>query len=109
MCKCSHRVETITVNDTNVVLTVSNSTNIGNYAKFDFYFPKCKSLRRLVTGEPLAVLINVNGENVPLYNRYSIALLSDRVPRRSCGTYIVPESGSAYVILHNTPFCKPRV
>ena len=106
---CSHRVETITATATNVVLTVSDSTNISNYDDFDFYFPKFRTIRSVVTGDPLPVQINVNGVDVDVLNRFAEPLQSNRVPRRSCGTYIVPETGDPYVILHNTPFCNPRI
>lgn len=106
---CSHRVETITATATNVVLTVSDSTNISNYDNFDFYFPKYRAIRDVVTGDPLPVQINVNGVDVDVLNRFAEPLQSNRVPRRSQGTYIVPETGDPYVILHNTPFCDPRI
>lgn len=106
---CSHRVETITATATNVVLTVSDSTNVSAYDDFDFYFPKYRSIRDVVTGDPLPVQINVNGVDVDVLNRFAEPLQSNRVPRRSQGTYIVPATGDPYVILHNTPFCDPRI
>ena len=104
MTRCSHRVETITTTDTNVVLTVSDSTNVSPYERFDFYFPKYRTIRNVVTGAPLTVLVNVNGTNVTVYDKNAQPLQSDRVPRRSLGRYIVPETGTPYVILYNTPY-----
>ncbi|MBR5012837.1 MAG: hypothetical protein IKY15_02745 [Clostridia bacterium] len=111
MCnyKCSHRVETITATATNLVLTVSESTNISNYERFDFYFPCYRSIGSVVTGDPLPVQVNINGVVVDVLNRFGEPLQSNRVPRRSKGTYIVPETGDPYLILHNTPFCNPRL
>ena len=111
MCnnQCSHKVELITATATNLVLTVTNSTNISNYEPFNFYFPCFRSISSVVTGDPLPVQINVNGVAVSVYNRFAEPLQSNRVPRRSKGTYIVPTTGDPYVILHNTPFCNPRI
>ena len=111
MCnnKCSHRVETITATATNLVLTVSESTNISNYEQFNFYFPCYRSIGAVVTTNPLQVQVNINGVVVDVLNRFGEPLLSNRVPRRSKGTYIVPETGDPYLILHNTPFCNPRI
>ena len=104
-----HRVETITATATNVVLTVTDSTNISEYEQFDFYFPNFRTIRSVVTGDPLPVQINVNGVDINVLNRFAEPLQSNRVPRRSQGTYIVPATGAPYVILHNTPFCDPRI
>jgi len=104
----THRVETISATATNVVLTVSDGTNISDYEPFNFYFPCYQSIRSVVVGDPLLVQINVNGVAVDVLNRFGQPLESNRVPRRSKGTYVVPETGDPYVILHNTPFCDPR-
>ena len=115
MYNCSHRVENITATATNVVLTVSDSTNISSYDKFDFHIPAFKSIRSVLTGEPLPVLINVNGANISVLDKNSEPLLSDKVPRRSQGRYIVPATGAPFVILYNTPLecnckcCKYKV
>lgn len=101
---CTHRVETITATATNVVLTVSDSTNVSPYEKFNFYFPKFRNIRNVVIGAPLTVLINVNGVDVAVLDKNAQPLQSDRVPRRSLGRYIVPDGATPYVILYNTPY-----
>ena len=103
---CSHKVETITATAANVILTVSDSTNISAYERFDFYFPEYESIGNIVTGDPLPVLISVNGANVTVLDKNAEALDSDKVPRRSQGRYIVPATGTPYVILYNTPYDK---
>lgn len=106
-CNCNkhkHVLESVAVTETNVVLTVSNSTNIGSLDNFELVIPCCKSVSDF-TGEPLPVQINVNGEAVNLYNKYSLPILSNRVPRRAKGAYVV-SSGVGYVILFTTPYCK---
>ena len=109
MKNCTHRIETVTASATNVVLTATESTNISDYEEFNFYFPCYRSIQNVVVGEPLPVQININGTVVDVENRFGQPLLSNRVPRRSKGTYVVPETGDPYLILHNTPFCNPRV
>lgn len=108
MCNCAdktHYLETVAVTDSNVTLTVTNSTDISSLDCFTFK-TGCKSVSDVVNGSPLPVLISVNGTPVSLYNKYSLPILSNRVPRRSRGAYVVPTSGSPYVILFDTPICK---
>lgn len=108
MCNCDkscHKLETAISNGTNVILTVSNSNNISSLDCFNIS-TCCKSVSDVVTGSPIPVLITVNGTNVALVNRYSLPILSNRVPFRSRGAYVVPDSGSPYVILFDTPKCK---
>ncbi len=101
-CKIDHEVETVTATAANVVLTVSNSTNISSLEPFNI-LTGCRRISEVVTGAPLPVQVNVNGTAVALLNRYSLPVLSNRVPRRSKGTYVVPATGNPYVILHTTP------
>ena len=74
MNRCTHRVIDITADGTNLILTVANSTNIGNNERFKFYFPRCaQRISNVVTGAPLPVLVNVNGVNVQLIDAYGRA------------------------------------
>lgn len=100
-----HKVETVTATATNVVLTVTNSTNISSLECFNFSVG-CKNISDVVTGAPLPVQITVNGTAVNLLNKYSLPILSNRVPCRSRGAYVVPTTGDPYVILFDTPGCK---
>lgn len=107
-CTCNHNkhvLERVTVTDTNVVLTVTNSTNISSLDNFELSIPCCKGITDYVDGTPLPVQININGTAVNLYNKYSLPVLSNRVPRRSKGAYVV-SNGTGYVILFTTPCCK---
>lgn len=101
-----HVLERVVVNGTNVSLIVSNSTNIDSLDKFELSVPCNKSVKDTVPGTQLPVFINVNGADVPLCNKNSIQIKSKHVPRRSKGSYIVPPTGSPYVILYTTPVCK---
>ena len=101
-CRNSHRVFDITATDTNLILSVSNSTNIGDNERFKFYFPKSLkgAIGANITGAPLPVLVTVNGVEVQLIDTNGQAVLSNRVPIRSDGRYIVPATGEPYVLLY---------
>lgn len=98
-------VETVTPSSSNVVLTASNSTNLSSLQCLIFK-TGCKSISDTVTTAPVAVQITINGTAVALLNKYALPILSNRVPRRSRGAYVVPTSGNPYVILFDTPCCK---
>jgi hypothetical protein len=98
-------VETVTIADTNIALTTTNSNDRSSLDNFVFK-TGCKTVANVVTGSPLPVQIIINGTAVSLLNRYSLPVLSNRVPRRSRGAYVVPTSGTPYVILFDTPYCK---
>lgn len=98
--RINHKVYNITSTATNLILFVSHSTNIGNGERFIFYFPQCgKKIRNVITGAPLPVLVNVNGVNVQVIDSNGQAILSNDVPRRSDGRYIVPDTGAPYIQL----------
>ena len=107
MCNCrcnnTHRVLTVTYTaDTNITLTLTNSTDIGN--KQPFNIAVYKPISSLVTGAPVPVVANINGvATVSLRDRLGLPLMSNRVPRGvTCGTYVVDDSGETpdiYVIL----------
>lgn len=108
MCNCknkTHKLETVTVTDTNVALNVTNSNNISSLDCFELVLG-CKCVDDFVTDAPLPVQVIVNGTAVSLLNKYSLPVLSNRVPKRSQGAYVVPPSGTPYVILFTTPYCK---
>jgi hypothetical protein len=108
MCNCNkscHKLETAVSNGTNVVLTVTDSNNISSLDCFNFA-TGCKCVNDVVTGVPLPVQVVVNGVAVSLLNKYSLPVLSNRVPCRSRGAYVAPEGGTPYVILFDTPPCK---
>lgn len=103
MCNCNfHRVVTAASNGTNVALTLTDSTDIGN--KEPFNIAVYKPISVLVTGAPVPVVANINGvATVPLRDAYGLPLMSNKVPRgKTFGTYIVDDSGETpdiYVIL----------
>lgn len=102
-----HRTTNVSTTATNVVLTVTDPTNISSLQ--DFNLVVCNNISQVVTGDPLPVQITVNGVAVALQNRYGLPILSNRLSKRKpyYGTYVVPTTGDPYVILFNTP-CKPE-
>lgn len=104
MHNCNHYVTAVAATATNVILTVSDDTNISSLENFNLIISRCRNVSDVVTGAPLPVQITVNGVAVDLLNRYALPILSNRVPRRALGTYVVPTTGDPYVILHTTPY-----
>ena len=105
ICENIHVVEAVTATATEVTLTVTNDTNISSLDTFIFK-TGCRRISEVVTGAPIPVQITVNGVAVDLLNKYALPILSNRVPRRAKGTYVVPTTGDPYVILHTTPCNK---
>ena len=91
----AHRVVTITAG----ALTTTNSDNINDKDPYRFY------ANRTIVGqlpEPaVAVTVEVNGTQVPLWNKYGVQILSSAIPRRAFGYY--SEETTPHVILINTP------
>ena len=103
MCNCNnfHRVTLVTASDTNIVLTVTDSNNIGSLERFNLI---CKKpISSLVTGAPLPVQINVNGVAANVKNAFGLPLMSNVVPWGvTYGSYVVEgegETATSYVIL----------
>ena len=100
-CNCNlHRATNLT---TAGVLTVTNSNNIANLMPFDLVL--CLNPNNVITGAPVDYTITVNGTAVPLRNRVGLPISTDHLQsrKRYHGYYIVPTTGTPYVILVNTP------
>lgn len=86
-CNDTHRVLTVTNSGTNIVLTATDTTNIGNLERFNLVCRKPVS--SLVTGAPLPVTINVNGVAIPVKNAFGLPLMSNLVPLgKTCGRFV---------------------
>lgn len=101
MCDIFHRVTLVTVTDTNVILTVTDSNNIGNLERFNLI---CKKpISELVTTAPLPVQININGVVANVKNSFGLPLMSNVVPYGlTYGRFVVEgegETATSYVIL----------
>lgn len=99
-----HKVTALTVDGDTVNMTITNSTNVSSLDFFELVL--CVNPNTVVTGDPLAYTVTVNGEAVPLYNKYSLPINTNRLctRKRYYGSYVTVEGGS-YVILWNTPDC----
>ena len=99
-----HRVTLVTVSDTSVVLTVTDSTNIGSLERFNLICRKPVS--SLVATSPVPVSIIVNGNTIPVKNAFGLPLMSNLVPfGLTLGRFVIEgtgETATSYVIL-NTP------
>lgn len=104
-CSNFHRVSGLAAGEANVTMTITNGTNISSLDSFELLL--CVNPNTVVTGDPLPYLITVNGTAVPLYNKYSLPIYTDRLKmrKRYYGAYVAPEGDDPYVILWNTPGC----
>ena len=99
-----HKVTSLTVDTDSVNMTVTNNTNVSSLDFFELVL--CVNPNNVVTGDPLPYTLTINGDSVPLYNKYSLPIYSNRLctRKRYYGSYVTVEGGS-YVILWNTPNC----
>ena len=93
-----HRVVTTTAGAT-LALVATNSDNINDKDPFKF----CANARIInnLPETPVPVTIEVNGVQVPLWNKYGEQILSSAIPREAFGYY--SETPTPHVILVNTP------
>lgn len=88
---------------TALVMTITNPGNISNLQPFELIL--ARNPYSVITGDPVPFNVTVNGAQVPLLNKYSLPIYSNRLNmrKRYFGAYVVPEGGDPYVILWNTP------
>ena len=100
-CNCNlHRATSLT---TGGLLTVTNSSNIANLMPFDLVL--CLNPSAVILGAPVDYTLTVNGTTAELKNRLGLPISTDHLQsrKRYKGYYVVPETGTPYVILVNTP------
>lgn len=100
-CKCSrfvHRVVTTTAGET-LALVTTNSDNIND--KDPYVFIANARIINNLPETPVPVTVEVNGTQVPLWNKYGEQILSSAIPRNANGYY--SETPTPHVILINTP------
>lgn len=107
-CMCNpyeHKVTSLTASETAVNMVITNSTNVSSLDCFELIL--CVNPDTVVTGTPLPYTITVNGTSASLLNKYSLPIYTSRLNTRKkyFGSYVVPTTGSPYVILWNTPEC----
>lgn len=104
-CPYFHKVTALTASDTAVTMTVTNSTNVSSLDNFELVL--CVNPSTVVTGSPLPYNVTINGTAVPVYNKYSLPVYTNRLRARKkyYGSFVTV-SGNSYVILWNTPDCS---
>ena len=100
VCSDTHKISNVTLTAVSVALTANDSTDIGNLQRFNIVMNK--TINGIIA-EPLPVTISVNGETIPLKNRFGQQILSNRVPFGFSVGYYVADELEPYVILLNTP------
>lgn len=101
-----HKATALTADADSVEMTITNPTNISDLDPFELVL--CVNPDTVITGEPLPYTINVNGTAVPLLNKYSLPINTNRLlPRKPYyGAFVEGETAAdSYVILWNTPDC----
>ena len=85
------------------VLTVTNSTNIGNFEPFTLRLRE--NLTASITAAPVLYQATINGAAVYLKSAFGTYIPTNRLCARVVyrGRYIVPETGDPYIVLLNVP------
>ena len=102
-CMCNPDVHRATALTTGGVLTVTNPNNVANLDPFILIL--CVNPNNIITTAPVNYTLTINGATADLKNRFALPISTDRLcPRKAYhGYYIVPETGTPYVILLDTP------
>ena len=101
-CNCCPNMHKTSAISTAGVLTVSNSTNIGNFDKFCL----CVTINpsAVITTGPVALTVTLNGTTVPIIDEWGYPVKSDKIRARKLyyGRYITV-AGEPHVTLLNVP------
>ena len=100
VCNCNgnrfvHRVTGITAG----AITTTNSNNINDKDPYRFIANAC--ILNNLPDTSVAVTVEVNGVQVPLWDKYGVQILTSAIPRKASGYY--SEEPTPHVILVNTP------
>jgi hypothetical protein len=88
----------VTVNATNVVIDFSETVTLNDRERFNFRL--CQSIP--TAGASLPVVVTVNGETIPLWNKYGNPILSSELRcKRIYRSYY--GATTPHVIVYNTP------
>lgn len=99
-CSCNrnrfaHRVTGITSG----AITTTNSNQINDKDPYRFFANAC--ILNNLPDTPVAVTVEVNGTQVPLWDKYGVQIETSAIPRRAYGYY--SEEPTPHVILITTP------
>jgi len=100
-CNCNlHRATSMT---TGGLLTVTNANNIANLTPFNLVL--CLNPSAVILGAPVDFTLTINGTTAELKNRVGLPISTDHLQsrKRYKGVYVVPSTGTPYVILLDTP------
>lgn len=102
-CNCNPNFHRATALDATGLLTATKSTNIANLSPFELVL--CINPDTVITGAPVNYTITINGATAELKNRVGLPISTDhsQTRKRYKGYYIVPATGTPYVILLDTP------
>ena len=97
-CNCPYKHTTTALSDAGL-LTVTNATNVGNFERFCLVLTICPD--SVITTAPVAYTITINGNAVPIWDRWGYQITTDRLCTRKCykGRYI--ESATPHLTLMN--------
>lgn len=99
-CNCDkiHRATNLT---TAGLLTVTNPNNVAIFDEFDLVL--CLNPDNIITGEPVAYTITVNGEAIPILDIWGYPIRTDKLcPRkRYRGRYISGTGVTTHITLVN--------
>lgn len=102
-CNCNPDIHKATSLTTAGVLTVTNPNNVANLDPFVLIL--CVNPDNVITTAPVNYTLTINGATADLLNRFGLPISTDRLCKRKPyhGYYIVPTTGTPYVILLDTP------
>ena len=103
VCCCNPNLHVVTGLTAAGVMTVTNPTNVSNLDPF--FLVLSVNPNTIVTGAPVNYTITINDATANLLNRFGLPITTDRLRmrKRYMGYYIVPATGTPYVILLDTP------
>lgn len=91
----AHRVTGIT----DGAITTTNSNQINDRDPYKFFANAC--ILNNLPDVPVAVTVEVNAAQVPVWDKYGVQIMTSAIPRRAFGFY--SEEPTPHVILINTP------
>lgn len=102
-CNNNPNLHRVTALSATGVMTVSNPNNIANLSRFDLVL--CINPDTVIVGAPVNYTLTINGATANLHNRFGLPISTDRLSTRRVyhGRFIIPTTGTPYVILLDTP------
>ena len=100
-CNCCQYLHKTTALSTAGLLTVTNPNNVGNFENFCLVLTICPN--SVITSDPVAYTVTINGANVPIVDMWGYPVMTDRLRTRKVykGRYI--ENATPHVTLVNVP------